>query len=76
MLSGRHEALDVGNVDVQAFRRCDFDHTCRLMKNPGSRTVALGATVSPPWFQTTQVFSDRCLWRDALLRRSRWLLNK
>ena len=36
------------------------------LKNPGCRTVSLGATVSPAWFQTTRVFSDRCLWRDAL----------
>ena len=66
MLSGRHEALDVGNVDVQACHRCDFEHRRRLMKNPGCRTVALGATVSPAWFQTPQVFSDRCLWCYAL----------
>ena len=66
MSSGRHEAVDVGNVDIQVFRRCDFEHMRRLMKNPACRSVALGATVSPAWFQTTRVFSDRCLWCDAL----------
>ena len=66
MSSGRHEAVDVGNVDIQVFRRCDFEHMRRLMKNPACMSVALGATVSPAWFQTTRVFSDRCLWCDAL----------
>ena len=30
-----------GNVDIQPFRRCDFEHMHRLMKNPGCRTVTV-----------------------------------
>ena len=67
MSSGRHEAVEVGNIDIQAFHRCDFEHMRRLMKNPDCRTVAVGATVSPALFQTTRVFSDRCLWCDSCI---------
>ena len=64
--SGRHEVVDLGLANVEDVRRCDFKRLRELMKNPACRTVCLGATVSPAWFRERHVFSDRCLWCDAL----------
>ena len=67
LASGRHEAEDVGTVDIRAMQRCDFKHLGSLMVDHGCRSVALGATVSPAWFrERTEVASDRCPWCPAL----------
>ena len=65
--SGRHEVEDVGMFDIRAICRCDFKHLRSMMVDPGCRSVALGATVSPAWFrERPEVASDRCPWCPAL----------
>ena len=68
MSSGRHEAVDVSNVVLQAFRHCDFEHVRRLMKSAGCGTVALGSSVSPAWLHETRMFIDRCFLVRSLRR--------
>ena len=65
-MSNRHESVDIGDIAPQTIRQVNLEHMRRMMRSPGCRSVALGATVSPAWFQTSRVFDDRCLWCSEL----------
>ena len=54
-------------ADICAIRRCDFKHLRSMMGDPGCRSVALGATVSPACCrERPEVVSHRCPWGPAL----------
>ena len=65
-MSNRHESVDIGEIALQTLHQVNLEHMRRMMWSPGCRLVALGATVSPTWFQTLRVFDDRCLWCSEL----------
>ena len=70
--SGRHEVADVGDIALVAIRLCNFEHMHRMMKNPGCRTVAFGATVNPAWFREMRIFDDHCLWCNQSMPWGTW----
>ena len=67
--TGRHELAFLGRIDPASILRKDWKSIRRLIAtNAPARTVALGASVTPAWFQhdVSGSFSTSCMWCDEL----------